>query len=154
MKRPLERLLHIRQLLENLSHLEFERKTAEVRLLEQGAERQRRRALTARSSALAQLESPGEDATPAWLVGVADAEILGWKRVRLAARAAARRPALEAARADLLARRLERRQAETLAAAAAAARERKQRRREQSQVDDWFQSRAARRADSVTVKTV
>jgi hypothetical protein len=144
MKRQLDRLLRIRQLLENLSHLELERKTAEVRQLERGAERQRRLALTARSGALARLERAGTEGTPAWLVGMADADILCWKRARLAANAAARRPAMEAARRELLARRLERRQAETLAAAAAAIREKTQRRREQNQVDDWFQGRAAR----------
>jgi hypothetical protein len=145
MKRPLERLLRIRQLVENLSHLELERRTVEVRHLEQGAERQRKLAITARSNALAVLEAAGGAGTPAWLVGVADADILRWKRARLAAGAASRRPAMEAARQELLARRLERRQAETLAAAAAAAREKMRRRREQNQIDDWFQSRAAHR---------
>jgi hypothetical protein len=144
-KRPLERLLRVRQLLENLSHLELGRRTAEVRRLEQGAERQSRRALVARSDALELLETGCVEGTPAWLVGVADAEILRWKRACLAARAAARRPAMEGARRELLARRLDRRQAETLAGAAAAVREKTQRRREQNQVDDWFQSRAARK---------
>jgi hypothetical protein len=149
MKRQLDRLLRIRQMLENLSHLELERKTAEVRQLEQGAERQRRLALTAGQSTLALLEAGSAEGTPAWLVGMADADILRWKRARLAMRAAARKPALEAARRELLARRLERRQAETLAAARAVASEKMQRRREQNQVDDWFQSRAARmRPDS------
>jgi len=143
-RKQLDRLLRVRRLLENLSHLELERKTVEVRQLEERAERQRRLALTARSGTLALLESGSAEETPAWLVGVADAEILRWKRARLAARAAARRPAMEAARRELLARRMERRQAETLAAASAAAREKQQRRREQNQVDDWFQSRAAR----------
>jgi hypothetical protein len=144
MRRQLDRLLRIRQLLENLSHLELERNTAEVRQLEEGAERQRRLALTARSGALALLETGSQEGTPAWLMGVSDADILRWKRARLWAHAAARRPAMEAARRELLEKRLERRQAETLAAAAAAARDKKQRRREQNQVDDWFQSRAAR----------
>jgi hypothetical protein len=144
MRRPLQHLLRIRQLLENLSHLELERRSVEVRQLEQGAERQRRLALTARSEALALLEQEKAENTPAWLVGVADADLLRWKRARLAAHAAARRPAMEDARQELLARRLERRQAETLAATAAAARQRKLRRREQNQVDDWFQSRAGR----------
>jgi flagellar export protein FliJ len=148
MKRPLDRLLRIRQLLENLSHLELERRTMEVRHLEQGAERQRRLALAARLGALAQLEAGSAGDKSAWLVCVADAEILRWKRARLAACAAARRPAMEAARAALLARRLERRQVETLAASAAAAREREQRRREQRHVDDWFQSRSRKRPAS------
>jgi hypothetical protein len=143
-KRPIERLLRVRQLLENLSHLELERRTAEVRQLEQRAERQSRRALAARSGALDLLETGCVEGTPVWLVGLADAEILRWKRAALAARAAARRPAMEAARRELLARRLERRQTEALAGAAAAAREKTKRRREQNQVDDWFQSRAAR----------
>lgn len=140
----LDRLLRVRQLLENFSHLELERRAVEVRQLEKSAERQRRLALTARSDALALLNTPNEAVTPAWLVSIADADILRWKRARLAARAASRRPALEAARRDLLARRLERRQVETLAAAAGAVREKIRRRREQNQVDDWFQSRAAR----------
>jgi hypothetical protein len=145
MKRPLDRLLRIRQLLENLSHLELERRTMEVRQLERESERQSRLALTARSEALELLRGGSEERTPAWLMGVADAEILRWKRARLAVQAASRRPAMEAARTELMARRLERRQAETLAAAAAAAREKTRRRREQNQVDDWFQSRAARK---------
>jgi hypothetical protein len=144
MKLPLDRLLRIRQLLENLSHLELERRTMEVRQLERVSERQSRLALAARSGALELLEAQSVAGTPAWLMGVADAEILRWKRARVAACTAARRSSLEVARRELLARRIERRQAETLAAAAAAAREKTRRRREQNHVDDWFQSRAAR----------
>jgi hypothetical protein len=144
MKRTLTRLLRIRQTIENLSLLELERRNLEARRVEQAAERQRRLALAARTQALASLEGSGAEAAPEWLLGVADAEILSWKRARLAAEALARRPGIEAARREMLARRLERRQVETLAAAAAAALEKQQIRREQNQVDDWFQSRAAR----------
>lgn len=149
MKRQLDRVLRIRQMLENLSRLELERRTVEVRQLERGAERQRRLALAARSGALAWLEAAEARGTPEWLVGTADADLLRWKRARLGGWAASRRTEMEAVRRELLARQLERRQAETLAAAEQRAREKNTRRREQNLVDDWFQSRAARN-DSVS----
>jgi hypothetical protein len=144
MRRPFDRLLRIRRMVENLSLLELEKRNAEARQLELGAERQRRLALATRSGALALLERGGAETPTDWLLGVADAEILSWKRARLAAQAQARRPGIEVARREMLARRLERRQAETLAAAAAAALEKERIRREQNRADDWFQSRAAR----------
>jgi hypothetical protein len=144
MRRPLDRLLRIRRMIENLALLELETRNAEARQLEQGAELQRRLALAVRSEALVLLERENADMAPEWLLGVADAEILSWKRARLAAQARARRPAIESARREMLARRMERRQVESLAAAAAAALEKKQIRRDQNQVDDWFRSRAAR----------
>jgi len=144
MRRQLDRLLRIRHLLEHLSQVELQRNAEEVRRLELAVERQRRLVLAARSEALASLETDGAQTTPAWLVGVADAEMLRWKRARTGALAASHRPALEVARQEMLARRLERRQAETMAAAEETAREKKRRRREQNLVDDWFQSRIAR----------
>jgi hypothetical protein len=144
MRHQLSRLLRIRRMLENLSRLKLERRTADLRLLEQRAEQQRCLAVAARSDALEQLEAGSAELAPDWLTAITDAEILRWNRSRLAVRAATRRAAVEAARAELLTQRIERRQAEGLLSAAAAVREKEQRRREQDQVDDWFQSRAMR----------
>jgi hypothetical protein len=144
MMRPLDRLLRLRRSIENLAFLELEKRKAEAHRLEQGAEQQRRLALATRSGALALLERGGAEMQTDWLLHVADAEILSWKRARLAAQAMARRPGIEAARREMLARRLERRQVGMLAAAAASALEKEQIRREQNQADDWFQSRAVR----------
>jgi hypothetical protein len=141
--RNLQRILRVRRLLEDLAHLELEKKTAEVRRLEQAAAGQRSLALAVRAEGLQILEEQKDSATPEWLMGIADAEILAWKGGRLAALARGRRPDIEAARAELLGRRLDRRQLETLAAEAAEAERQTEVRREQKQADDWFQSRAA-----------
>jgi hypothetical protein len=142
--RNLQRILRVRRLLEDLAHLELEKKTAEMRRLETAAAGQRSLALAARTDAMQILEGRKDSATPDWLMGIADAEILAWKGGRLAALARARRPDIEAARAELLGRRLDRRQLESLAAEAAQAELQTEVRREQKQADDWFQSRVAR----------
>jgi flagellar export protein FliJ len=141
-KRRLDRLLRVRWLLEELAGREFSAREAETRTLEQSAASNRRRALAARSEAWGLIAS---QETAGWLLGLADADILDWKADRTKAAAAARKPAADAARAIWLARRLERRQLETLAAAADRVRETAGRRREQRAADDWFQSRSARR---------
>lgn len=144
MKRKLDRVLRIRTLLEELSQLNLDVKVAEMRHLENAAEQQRSLALAARADALRLLlagaGAPSED----WLTGIADADLLEWKRAKLIAAATLRAPAVEAARQALLIRRVERRQAATLAAAAAEAEEKKQIRREQNRIDDWFQNRRMR----------
>jgi flagellar export protein FliJ len=145
MKGTLHRLLAIRTLLEDLAHLEFEKRAAEIRRLETAAEREGRLALAARADALRLLVEPASSAE-AWLVGIADADLLAWKRGALTALARAGRPALERARADLFTRRLERRQVEIIAAAAAEAEKHEQMRRDQKRVDDWFQSRKSSRS--------
>jgi len=141
MKRKLDRVLRIRQLLEDLAQMDFARQAAELRSLEVAAAGQRRRALAAQAEAWNVLGSEG---TRGWLTGIADAEILAWKGGRLAALAALRRPEREAARGLLLARRLDRRQVEILAAAAARTEQQQQIRREQKAVDDWFQRHTGR----------
>ena len=145
MKHSLDRVLRIRKLLEDLSRLELEKRAAAKRQLEKGAERQRQLALRARAEALK--IAGGCAGEGAWLLGIADADLLAWKGGRLRALAEAGRPAVEAARAEMLARRLDRRQTETLIAAAAAAEDKASQRRAQRQVDDWFQSRRGRRRD-------
>jgi len=140
MKHPLRRVLRLRRLLEEQTQQELERRSAEVRRLENAAGEQRTRARRARGEALRQLTSGGAD----WLVEVADAEILAWKSARLRSQAESRLPELEAARTALLERRVERRQVETLVTEAAAAGALDESRREQRRIDDWFQSRAAR----------
>lgn len=145
MRRNLERVLRIRALFEELSQLELETRTAELRQLESAAERQRRLSLAARLEAHQLLPAAGNAKAEAWLTGIADAELLAKKSNRLNAAAQKKKPVAEAAREVFLARRLERRQAETLVTAAAEAENKEQLRRDQKQVDDWFQSRAARR---------
>ncbi len=144
MKRNLDRLLRIRDLLEEHSRLELERKAIAVREAEQAAARQGLMAQAARGAALRLLAEAAPQCTPAWLTEIADAELLSWRKTRLLRIAQSRRPAFESAREALLARRLERLQVETLAAAAAKAQESVRARREQRNIDDWFHSRAAR----------
>jgi len=144
MKRNLYRLLRIRDLLEELSRLELERKAVAVREAEQAAARQAQMARTASGAAFRLLAEAAPRSASAWLTGIADAELLRWRKTRLLSIAEARRPAFESAREALLARRLERLQVETLAAAAARAEEAVRLHREQRNIDDWFQSRAAR----------
>lgn len=143
MRRQLDRLLRIRQSLEHVAQLELQRNAQEIRRVELAAERHGRLALAARSNALASLEAEDVQA-PEWLLAAADTEMLRWKRARLGKLIATRRPALEAVRGEMLTRRLERRQVETLITANETAREKKQHRREQDLVDDWFRSRAVR----------
>ncbi|MGC2639093.1 MAG: hypothetical protein WA294_18045 [Acidobacteriaceae bacterium] len=140
MKRRLERVVRIRRLLEDLAHADLGRQIAEARLLEESAATERRGANVARADAWKNLES---QATPSWLLGMADADLLAWKSGKIEALAVARQSAIEASRQELLSRRIERRQLEILDEAAAQADERERIRREQKAADDWFQSRAA-----------
>lgn len=140
MKHKLDRVLRIRGLLEDLAHFDLEKKTAEARALEGGAERQRQLAMTLRGEAFEMLGSRSAGVTTPWLMGIADADIHAWKRDKLAGQAEARKPAMEAARAEFFARRLDRRQVEMLVAGDVRAAEKERIRREQKLVDDWFQS--------------
>ena len=140
MKHKLDRVLRIRGLLEDLAHFDLEKKTAEMRALEGGAERQRYRAMALRGEAFEVLGSRAAGVTTPWLMGIADADIHAWKRDKLAGQADARKPAVEAARAEFFARRLDRRQIEMLVEDDVRAEEKERMRREQKQVDDWFQS--------------
>ena len=142
MKRSLDRVLRVRRLQEGLAELDFAGRQAEMRALEQGAASQRRLARSVRSATWQLLPS---EATPGWLLGMSDAEILVWKGDQLAAAAEGRQQLVDAARSALLARRLDRRQLEMLAAAAERNAQREARRREQKAADDWFQSVRRRR---------
>lgn len=146
MKRNLNSLQRIRDLFEELSRLDLERKALAVREAEQAGARQKQMARTARSAAFRLLAEAAPESAAAWLTEIADAELLSWKKTRILSIAEARRPAFETAREVLLARRLERLQVKTLAAAAARAEEAARARREQKNIDDWFRSRAAREA--------
>ena len=141
MKRALDRLLRIRALLEERAQLELAKRTGEMLRIEKGAERLQRLAVAIRVDACAAL-SRGE-ATDRWLTDIADAEILGWNSGRLNALARARRPAVEEARHELMARRLERRQVESLLASAAEAEKEEQGRRDQKRLDEWFRNSSA-----------
>jgi hypothetical protein len=145
MKRPLHRLLRIRELVEDLALLDFEGKNAAMRALETSAKEQRQMALTLRSDAVRNLAGAPSTEGDAWLMSIADAEIAGWKEARLDALAEAEKPAVERAREELLTRRVERRQAEILRDSTAHAEEKRQILQEQNRTDDWFQSRLAER---------
>lgn len=140
MKHPLRRVLRVRALLEELSKLELERQSGELRRLEKSAEGQRAGSRAARGDALRRLTAGEAE----WMLEIADAEILAWKSGRLRSQAESRRPEVEAARAAMLERRLERRQVETLVTEAAAAEAVDEGRQEQKRIDDWFQSRDRR----------
>ncbi len=140
MKHPLRRVLKLRALLEERSRRELERRNAEVRRLDSVAEEERAQARAARGDALRRLTAGEAE----WRVEVSDAEVLAGRSAGLRALAESRRPGLEAARAEMLERRLERRQVETLVTEAAAEGARDEGRREQKRIDDWFQSRVAR----------
>jgi flagellar export protein FliJ len=144
-KHRLDRVLRIRGLLEDVARFDLGKKNAEVRALEGDADRQRQLALVLRGEALEALESRMAGATMPWLMGIADAEIHAWKRDKLAGQALARKPGMDAARAEFFARRLDRRQVEMLVAGDVRAEEKERVRREQKQVDDWFQSRRGAR---------
>ena len=146
MRRPLDRLLRIRALLEERSQLEFAKREGEMLRIGKGAERLERMAFAARVDACAALTS--EEAADGWLTDIADAEILGWNSGRLGALARARQPAVEEARQELLARRVERRQVESLLSSAAEAEKEEQGRRDQKRLDEWFQNRSAKRKNS------
>jgi flagellar export protein FliJ len=139
-KRRLERVVRIRRLLEELAHADLGRQIAEARALEQSAAAHREGSGAARADAWKLLETA---ATPSWLLGMSDADLLAWKGGQLEALAVGRQPGIEAARQELLSRRIERRQLEILDEAAARLETREGIRREQKAADDWFQSRAA-----------
>lgn len=145
MKRTLGRLLHVRALLEDISWLDFERETADMRSLEMAAARQRQSAFRARADALLML-GKSESGYVEWHMRIADAEILSWREAKLDGLAEAKQPAVSKAREELLTRRLERRQVEALLSAAESAEKKEQVRREQNRTDDWFQGRSAGRS--------
>jgi hypothetical protein len=140
-KQSLQRILRIRALLENLAHLEWEKKAGEARQLETSAAGFAKKARAVRLDALERLQGRDSDGTPSWMLSLADADMLAWQRAKLAQLAAVQKPAIQTARAEFLARRLDRRQVETLLESAAQAAAKEQKRREQKQVDDWYQSR-------------
>ncbi len=144
MKRNLNQLLRIRDLFEELSRLDLERRALAVREAEEAGARQEQLARTSRGAAFRLLADATPDSASEWLTEIVDGELLNWGKIRLLAIAEARRPALESARELLLTRRLERLQVETLIAAAAQSEKTLRERREQRNIDDWFQSLAAR----------
>ncbi len=143
MKSGLVRLLRVRALFETLSAQELGRRSAEMRRLDTEAERQQQLACHARARAL-RLLTAGED----WITGIMDAELARWKSGRLAGLAEARRPLVDAAREELMARRVERRQIESLISEADRAERAERARREQKHLDDWFRSRSSRKRQS------
>jgi len=143
MRRTLDRLVRVRGLIESLSRVEFERKNAELRTIETSAKEQRRLGERTRAEVLKQLAG---EPSPSWRLDLADGEILRWKRERLEVLAEGARPSLGRTREEYLRRRVDRRQAEVLAANAAQDEQRERARREQNRLDEWFQSRSARRS--------
>jgi hypothetical protein len=146
MKRQLQRILRIRELVEDFSRLDFEGRMAEMRDLQLAAERQWRLARSVRGVALKLLSEEDSGKHKDWLMGMADAEISSWKAARLRAVCEAVKPAVNKAREEMLAHRLERLQVDILHSAAARAEEKHQIRQEQNRTDDRFQSRPGRRS--------
>jgi len=144
--RNFEQVLRVRGLMEDLARAELETRAALVRQLEEAAAQQRAEALTMRREGWDELANrePGQrdlGQQSAWLLGLADAEIMEGKSERLRLKAAAEKPAVDKAREALLERRRERLQMETLVETAKRTEEQERVRREQQQVDDWFQGR-------------
>jgi hypothetical protein len=73
---------------------------------------------------------------------IADAELLARRASGLRALAEAGLPEVGAAREEMMERRTDRLQVESLLASAARAEEKEETRREQNRIDDWFQSRS------------
>ena len=145
MKRPLRQLLQIRELVEDLALAEFEDRAARMRALEMAAVRQEQEKRSLRARLVQDLMQP-QAATPAdWQLHRADSELASHREERLRALAEAERPEVDRARTDLLERRLERRQVETLHAAAVEAEEKRRVRLDQNRTDDWFQSQSGER---------
>jgi hypothetical protein len=147
MKRQLQRILHIRELVEDLSRLGFERATAEMRYVELAAEVQNRLSRSARESALQTLVEEASTGLNDWLIGIADAEIANWREARLHALSEAGKPAVDRAREEMLTRRQERLQVSALYSSAVRAEEKRQLRLEQNRTDEWFQSQLGRRTN-------
>ncbi|MFZ0630455.1 MAG: hypothetical protein WAM56_04125 [Acidobacteriaceae bacterium] len=137
MKKGLLRVLGVRRLLEELSDLELQIKTAELRQLKERAQEHRGLAAEARREALAR--PSGEAATDSWL-GMSDAEIFRWKSERMEAAAQEVTDEVVAVREQRMNRHIERQQAELLVSEAAQVETRERSRREQQRVDDWYQS--------------
>ncbi len=141
MKRTLRRLLGIRELVEDLARLEMEGRRAEMRALEEAAERQLQMRRSMQAGAIEDLTAGTEAGREAWLLKSFDSEIALRKRARLELLAEQARPPLERSREELMAKRLERRQVEILHAAEMQEEEKSRIRDDQNRTDDWFQGR-------------
>jgi hypothetical protein len=137
MKRNLGRILELRELLEEVSRLDLEKKRGEMLLMESAGKQQGCLALEARADAMRILTE--ERGPESWRLDMADVEILGWKEERLRALAAICRTTVERARNELLERRLDRRQVEALIRAAERLEKQADLRREQQRADEWYQ---------------
>jgi hypothetical protein len=140
MKRKLDRILRIRELVEGLSRLDLEGKAAELRNLKMRAESQRRLALETRAAAVRILTDTESTKSQPWQMTIADAKIFDWKDATLRALARAEQSVIDKAREELLERRRERLQVEILHTNAVREDEKCRIRREQNRTDDWFQS--------------
>ncbi len=145
MKRPLRRLLRIRELVEDVARVQLEKKAAEMRALTLAAEQQQEMARSTLTLALEELSDGRRPGTESWCLQIADAALARSREARLEALADAAKPGIEQAGAELLERRVERRQVEILHEAERQAEEQRQIRQDQSRTDDWFQSRPASR---------
>jgi flagellar export protein FliJ len=139
MSRSFRRLSRVRELLEDEARLELETKTAEMRELEDSAERQRQWVLETRAEAVKELTG-GPLSSGAWRVNIADGSLADRRRERFRALAEMARPVVEEARQKVVERRRERRQVEILCAASLREEAKCERRQEQNRTDDWFQS--------------
>jgi hypothetical protein len=140
MKRKLDRILRIRELVEELSRLDLEGKAADLRNLKMRAESQTRLALQTRAAAVRILTDEESAKNTAWQMTIADAEIFNWKEAKLQALARAEQSVIDKAREELLERRRARLQVEILHTNAVREEEKRRIRGEQNRTDDWFQS--------------
>jgi hypothetical protein len=134
MKHPLDRILRLRSLLEEISRMELEMRLQEMARLENGLEtieRNRRSMRQMRHKSLVQGEA-------SWL----DAQVMGeWLAVESFALESMReqkQTAADAAKATYLERRKEHGQIESVIEASASVVAMVRNRREQQELDDWF----------------
>lgn len=141
MSRTLDRLLAIRQLEERQSRLELESALAEMRRIEKALEFAAERD---RGGRCAVMQSAGNGRIDDRLAGLVEIEAAGCHRMALAPRQTQAGQKTAALRVEFLARRVERRQAETLIEEAQVRHAQEADRRGQQGLDDWYGLRCYR----------
>lgn len=139
--KPMRRLLRVLELEEEQAQRALEAATAELRLLENASQGARERERRGRASIAASAASgPVHDynSTLDRIAGLEDIRLGQRTAAALAPRIAEGQAKAAARREEFLAKRVERRQAETLVRAAEAREAREAAQREQQSLDDWF----------------
>lgn len=140
MKPALGRLLAIRELMEELAHLDLELRSNALRSIEGAADRQRQIRQVLENGVLEDLAGKSSEN---WRLKRADSDLAHWRMAKLETMAETARPSVERAREELLAKRMERRQVEILQESEEQREEQHQIRRDQNRIDEWFQSRSS-----------